>query len=112
MKVSKSFNEYRPWSGAVDTYNKIVEAGKLDALEGYFDSLYPDSECIDETTVNDILWFESESVYEYLGIGFRCSECDEYITDEDEEFYDEYGLRVCKSCHEEINFISNKLDEE
>ena len=112
MQISRSFSEYTPWSGAVDTYNTIREANKLDALESYFDELYPDSECIDETTVNDILWFEPESVFEYLGIGFKCSECGEYITDEDEEFYDEYGLRVCKQCHEKLEAEKADEDEE
>lgn len=57
---------FRPWSGAVDTYNRVRNAGKLDDLEAILDDLYPDG--VDETTINDLLCFESETVYEWVGI--------------------------------------------
>ena len=44
MKITKeiSFSQFEPWSGAVDTYNLIVEAGKEDELEAILEDLYPD----------------------------------------------------------------------
>jgi len=65
-KVVSSFDSYKPWSGAIDTYETIKNAGKLDELEAIIDDLYPEG--IDETQLNDILWFEDDWLYETLGI--------------------------------------------
>ena len=37
MKVICDFSDYSPWSGAVDTYNKIEDAHKLGELESLLD---------------------------------------------------------------------------
>jgi len=68
MKIYRELDIHRfePWSGAVDTYNTISEADKLDALENLLEELYPDG--IEETQLNDLLWFDSEWVLETLGI--------------------------------------------
>lgn len=58
--------KYTPWSGAIDTYNTIEEAGKLEEFESLIDELYPDG--IEEVTLNDILWFEPEFILESLGL--------------------------------------------
>lgn len=29
-------SDYNPWSGAAKTWEKIVDAGKVEELEGYF----------------------------------------------------------------------------
>lgn len=60
------FNRYRPWSGAIDTYEKIKRAGKLDDFEAMIDELYPEG--IDETELNDWLWFDGDDLLEELGI--------------------------------------------
>ena len=66
-------SDYKPWSGAVETWEKIVDAGKVEELEGYFEEMYPDG--VDSVTaINDDLWFNDEKILDYLG-----------ITDEDEE---------------------------
>lgn len=67
-----SLENFDYWSGAVDTAKRISEAGKLDDLEFILEDLYPDG--MTDTQLNDLLWFDSETVYEWLG-----------ITDEDEE---------------------------
>lgn len=61
-----SLSEFTPWAGAVDTYKYLEEQGVLDALEFALDDLYPDG--MSETTLNDLLWFDAEWVYEMLGI--------------------------------------------
>ena len=68
MKLYKELdlNRFEPWSGAVDIYNTIVEAGKLDDLEWLLSDIYPDG--IEETQLNDLLWFDSEWVLESLGL--------------------------------------------
>lgn len=58
--------KYSPWSGAIDTYNTIEEAGKLEEFESLIDELYPDG--IEEVKLNDILWFEDDWILEMLGL--------------------------------------------
>ena len=78
MKITKeiSFSQFEPWSGAVDTYNRIVEADKEDELESLIDELYTDG--LSDTELNDLLWFESDWLLESLGI----TEEDEDTTEE------------------------------
>lgn len=58
--------KFTPWAGAVDTYKNIVEANKLEEFEGLIDELYPEG--IEETKLNDILWFEPDFILESLGM--------------------------------------------
>ena len=59
-------NSFQAWSGAKDTLERIQCEGKCAELENILDDIYPDG--MTETELNDLLWFESESVYEWLGI--------------------------------------------
>ena len=59
-------NSFKAWSGAVDTLERIQREGKCEELENVLEELYPDG--MTETELNDLLWFDSESVYEWLGI--------------------------------------------
>lgn len=61
-----SFAYFEPWSGAIDTWERIQEAGKIDDLENILDGAYPDG--IDESELNDLLWFEPETIYNWLDI--------------------------------------------
>lgn len=80
LKVIIDFSDYKPWSGAVDTYELIKDADKLDELEFYLEELYPDG--ITATQINDILWFDSEEVLKYLGLGDEeDEEMDEALTE-------------------------------
>lgn len=72
---TEDLNDYRPWSGAVDTYNTIEEHDKLEELEQLIDELYPDG--ISFTGLNDLLWFDSEFVFEQLGIQNEDEESEE-----------------------------------
>ena len=68
MKIYKELNleTFEAWSGAVDTLEKVKEEGKCEELEYLLEELYPDG--MSETQLNDLLWFDSEQVYEWLGI--------------------------------------------
>ena len=75
MFIKKEFNDFYQieemvWSGAVDTLNSIIEANKedefMDLLEQVFDSEF--GEIPDETSVNDFIWFESDFIFEHLGL--------------------------------------------
>ena len=59
-------NSFQAWSGAKDTLERIQREGKCAELENILEELYPDG--MTETELNDLLWFDSESVYEWLGI--------------------------------------------
>ena len=59
-------NSFEAWSGAVDTLERIQREDKCAELENILEELYPDG--MTETELNDLLWFDSESVYEWLGI--------------------------------------------
>ena len=68
MKITSemSLKNFKAWSGAKDTLNKLIELDKCDELEFILDDLYPDG--LTDTQLNDILWFEDEWIYETLGI--------------------------------------------
>ena len=69
MKVTNenlSLINFEAWSGAKDTKETIINEGKIDEFDALIEELYPDG--IDETHLNDLLWFEEDWVYEMLGI--------------------------------------------
>ena len=78
-------NSFEAWSGAKDTLDRIQREGKCAELENILEELYPDG--MTETELNDLLWFDSESVYEWLGI--RSEEQIEKEIKEAEEELDE-----------------------
>lgn len=87
MKVYKeitSLYDFEPWSGAVDTYNKLLEAGKAEEFVNRLEELFCGSD-LSETDINDMLWFESETCYELVGLDKDGNENDEDEEEEDEE---------------------------
>ena len=83
MKITYDLNlsQFEAWSGARYTLDRIIEEDKCEDLEFILEDLYPDG--MTDTELNDLLWFEPESVFEWLGIS------DEEEDDEDEEDWDE-----------------------
>ena len=55
------------WSGAIDTLNTIQENDKEDELMSLL-ALDVFGDTPDLTEVNDLLWFDSEWIFETLGI--------------------------------------------
>ena len=76
---------YKPWSGAVDTWETIEDNGLLEDLDALLEDIYPDG--LSESELNDLLWFDKDWIFEQLGI----SDGEEFIDDyeEDDEDYDE-----------------------
>lgn len=64
--VLQQFSDYQPWEGAISTYEQIKSANKLDALDRLIEEMYPEG--IDMTELNDLLWFDSEWVFNMLNI--------------------------------------------
>lgn len=77
---------FEGWCGAEDTLRVIISKGKIDDFDNLIEELYPDG--IDETTLNDILRFDYEWLFETLGIS-EDEEDEEDSDSEDEENSDE-----------------------
>ena len=67
VKREYGFNELyeNSWSGAVDTLKVIIENNLEEELMQHLEEIFY---LPTETELNDYLWFESEYIYESLGI--------------------------------------------
>lgn len=126
MKISYELNlvTFDAWGGAEDTLNRIFREGKADALEQILEAEYPDG--MDETELNDLLRFEEEAVFEWLGIKSESQIRDELHDAEDEleELYEEMnnGLDdeslsqeerkdIIESFQSEIEEVKNRIND-
>lgn len=68
MKITYELdlNTFEAWSGGEDTLNRIIENGLVNEFEGILGECYPDG--MSETQLNDILRFDSDWIYESLGL--------------------------------------------
>ena len=75
MKIYKEENlsGFEFWSGAKDNAEKLTDK-ELDQIESMLEELNPDG--MSETEVNDLFWFEFETVAEWIGKEV-CTECGE-----------------------------------
>lgn len=83
MKVYKeitSLYDFEPWSGAVDTYNKLIEAGKVEEFVDKLEQVFAGQD-VSNTDINNMLWFEHETCFELVGLDKNGNEKE----DEDEE---------------------------
>ena len=80
MKVYKeeSLSNFEFWSGAKDRI-KYLNDNDFDVIESILEDIYPEG--VDETTINDIFWFEEDWVAEMLGY----SDFEELITDREDK---------------------------
>ena len=69
IKKEMNFDDLKKnsWSGAIDTLETIEENGKEDELMEYLEVIFGE-DVPNETAVNDYLWFESDEIFEYLGL--------------------------------------------
>lgn len=69
MQFLSDFSEFKPWSGAVEVYERIVQEKSVDDLENALDQIFADDETPPTATaINDLLWFDSDTVYNMLGM--------------------------------------------
>ncbi len=84
-----SIHDFEPWSGAVNTYERLERNNKLNDLEWLLPELFNGD--VEETELNDLLWFEPDTVYEIVGLETESEIKDEieYINEriEDEESF-------------------------
>lgn len=85
LKVISDFDSYSPWSGAEGTYSRIADAGKLGELEDWLEEMYPEG--IGKTELNDLLWFDADTVLRAMGLSDDGDSAED--EDEDEDTDDE-----------------------
>jgi len=61
-----TLKDFKAWSGAVDTQETILNEDKGEEFDSLIEELYPDG--IGQKQLNDLLWFDSDWLYEMLGI--------------------------------------------
>lgn len=70
MEIKQDYDFYdlkdEVWQGAVDTLDRIEKEEKQDELMEFLESYFVDIPTI--TEVNDLLWFESDYIFESLGM--------------------------------------------
>ena len=68
MKITTelSIKDFNSWSGATNTKNIIINNDKAEEFDQLIEELYPEG--ISDTCLNDLLWFDSEWIFETLGI--------------------------------------------
>lgn len=66
MKITKeiSLYDFEAWSGAKDTLGELT-ISECEQLEAILEDIHPDG--MDETQLNDILWFENDWIAKCLG---------------------------------------------
>lgn len=99
--------EFEGWSGGKDTLNDLIKACD-DDREEVFDRLYDylrenelldDEENIDETELNDTLWFDRDNIYEYFGLDENGDpKEDDEDEGDDEETEDSADRRLKRNC--------------
>ena len=77
--VEENFSDFEPWSGAVSTWQRIIDEGKADEADRYLEEIEP-ADGWTKTAINDLLWFDSDSVYKALGM--RPDDCNKRTADE------------------------------
>ncbi|MCL2488733.1 MAG: hypothetical protein FWE80_08625 [Oscillospiraceae bacterium] len=70
LSVIKDVNTYELkdelWCGALDTLEAITHDNKSQELMDILQEMYP--EPVDITTINDLLWFDSDFIFEQLNM--------------------------------------------
>lgn len=66
MKIysETSLSTFEFWSGAKDTA-KYLDYKDFNLIESILEDCYPDG--MDKTTVNDLFWFEEDTIAKWLG---------------------------------------------
>lgn len=71
MKVYREIDnlyDFNFWSGAEDTIQAVILADKEDEFWDFIEVYFDGDDSISETELNDFVWFESEYIYEHIGL--------------------------------------------
>jgi hypothetical protein len=75
INENQTLRNFDAWSGAKDTKQTILDNGMEQDFENLIEELYPDG--LTDTALNDLLWFDSEFIFESLGINEEEEETEE-----------------------------------
>ena len=109
MIIKQEINDldrFHPWSGAVDTFYTIVNAGKGERFINELESIYPDG--MTDGELNDLLWHDSKWCLDLIGL------VDESRKDELKKLF----FEICEQSEsvpenylgETTDFMKNELD--
>jgi hypothetical protein len=65
IKTEQSLTNFKFWAGAEDNASRLTYT-ELEELDSLLEELYPEG--IEETGLNDLMWFKFDSVCELLGL--------------------------------------------
>ena len=96
MRIYTEFTleSFESWSGARETQARIIEEGKSEEFDALCEELF--SNGCNDTEMNDFLWFDSDNIFEMLG-----------ITDEEEEETKERQFFAHELSDKAFNIYSN-----
>ena len=64
IQTETSLRNFEFWAGAKD-HVQYLTWGQLDTIEAVLEEIYPKG--IDETTLNDLFWFDEDVIADWLG---------------------------------------------
>ena len=96
---------FEAWSGAVDTL-RTLNYDQIEQLEGMLPDIL--GEEADETELNDFLWFETDSIAEYLG--FRNWEHLEKSNNGETDQTYVAEVKISKAKFDRINRLLDEID--
>lgn len=94
LQIIVGINDFQPWSGAVETYNRIVDAVGIDRVESVLEEMFPDG--ARDVDINDLFWHEDDDYLNEL-FGVEDEDEEETITFTFEEVDDEGDPRFIDS---------------
>lgn len=70
MKIytEQSLANFEFWSGAKNNAD-MLSVEQLEQIETILEDCYPDG--VDDTTINDLFWFDFETVLDWLGLALN-----------------------------------------
>ena len=82
--TEQSLSDFEFWCGAKCRAAQLT-AKQFDQIEAILEDCYPNG--VDDTFINDLFWFEFETVAEWLGLALNEAGdlCDPYELEEEEE---------------------------
>ena len=83
--VETSLENFEAWSGGRDTLEVLIEKGFCDTVEAFLEEVL--GEDISDTAINDVLWFERDTIADWCG--FSSWEALENGEEEEEETAEE-----------------------
>lgn len=113
IKKEISFSDFKPWSGAVENFNRIISEGKADEAEAVLQDFEP-AEGWTETDINDFLWFNADELFEALGMrpGNAETKTAEEIAKTWQEVNDLFKLQRLEFCADMVRAHYFELDDE